>query len=95
MQQHRGSPTVLATPEEAFAATLQRVRRRRGFSQEQLAFEAGFHPTYISQMERGKRNPSLRTILTLARVLKLPAYDLVRRVEKCLSKEWKRDGLAS
>jgi hypothetical protein len=34
-------------------------------SQETLAFESGYHPTYIGQLERGKKSPSLRAILSL------------------------------
>jgi transcriptional regulator with XRE-family HTH domain len=42
-------------------------------SQELLGFESGYHRTYISLLERGKMNPSLRPILSIAAALKMPA----------------------
>ncbi len=50
-------------------------------SQETLAAEAMCHPTYISLVERGKRNPSLDTILKLAGALDCPAWTLVQETE--------------
>lgn len=79
------------SPEQAFAKALREVRTERGLSQEALGFDSGYHRTYISMLERGKMNPSLRTILSLATVLKVPAADLVARTEKQLGRPWKRD----
>lgn len=50
-------------------------------SQETLAAEASCHPTYISLVERGLRNPSLDTMLKLADALDCPAWKLVRETE--------------
>lgn len=50
-------------------------------SQETLAAEAVCHPTYISLVERGRRNPSLATMLRLAKALDCPAWKLVRDTE--------------
>ena len=41
----------------------------KNWSQEQLAFEAGLHRTYISDLERGARNPSIMIIEKLAKAL--------------------------
>lgn len=49
------------------------IRSRRehlGLSQEKLAEQCGFDRTYISMLERGKRNPSLLNLLKLAKGLK-------------------------
>ncbi|SHH01597.1 helix-turn-helix domain-containing protein [Cognatishimia maritima] len=44
-------------------------REAKGFSQEQLAFEADLHRTYISGVERGVRNPTVLIIAKLADAL--------------------------
>lgn len=83
--------SAATTPEKVFGRVLQAIRKERGFSQERLAFESGYHPTYISQIERGVKNPSLRTVLSLASVLSVPASAIVRRVEARLGKGWRPD----
>lgn len=45
-------------------------REQLGLSQEKLAEQCGFDRTYISMLERGKRNPSLLNLLKLAKGLK-------------------------
>jgi transcriptional regulator with XRE-family HTH domain len=42
-------------------------------------------------LERGKMNPSLRTILSIAAALKMPAAQLVRDVEQLLGSPWRRE----
>ncbi len=53
-------------------------RSRLGLSQEQLADRCGFDRTYISMLERGKRNPSLLNLLRLAEGLETPVSKLAR-----------------
>ncbi|CAO3456453.1 MULTISPECIES: helix-turn-helix domain-containing protein [Azospirillum] len=48
---------------------VQRIRRTRGWSQEELAFESGLHRTYISGIERGARNPTVTVLKELADAL--------------------------
>lgn len=55
-------------------------------SQEALAAEAECHPTYISLLENGRRNPSLNTMLRLGRALSCPAWKLVRETESRLAR---------
>ena len=89
-RQGRGRPSTI-TPEEAFARALREIRKQRGISQEELGFESGYHRTYISMLERGKMNPSLRTLLSLASALKLSAAEIVARVERLLGSPWQRE----
>ena len=51
------------------AANVQRLRLLKGLTQEQLAFEAGVDRTYVSQIERHLKNPSLLILHKLARTL--------------------------
>ena len=54
------------------------ARRRAGLSQEQLAFEAGMKRSYVSDLERGTRNPSVKAIGRLALALGVDPPDLLR-----------------
>jgi transcriptional regulator with XRE-family HTH domain len=73
------------TPEALFGLELKRVRERLGTTQEELADRAGLHVTYVSQLERGLKSPSLRTLLRLAESLDRPASRFIAMVEKELS----------
>ncbi|MFC2970023.1 helix-turn-helix domain-containing protein [Acidimangrovimonas pyrenivorans] len=48
---------------------VKRFREAKGLSQEQLAFEADLHRTYVSGVERGVRNPTVVIIARLATAL--------------------------
>jgi len=65
-------------PEEAFGIVLKQLRSDSGFSQEQLAHSCDLDRTFISMLERGQRQPSLASILTIAGSLKIPAYKLIQ-----------------
>ena len=62
--------------QEAFGQQVRRLRRRLGATQEEVAHRAGLHVTYLSGIERGVRNPSLKNIRALARALEVSAADL-------------------
>jgi len=65
------------TPAEAFGHILKKTRKESGLSQEQLAFQSGLDRTFISLLERGKRQPSLTSILEVSEHLNTPADKLV------------------
>lgn len=54
---------------ERLATNVRRLRKEKGWSQEQLAFEADVHRTYVSQLERAQRNPTATMIEKLAKPL--------------------------
>lgn len=61
-----------------------RVRARRvakDWTQERLAEETGMHFTYVSSLERGERNVSLRNILRLAGALDADAGEFVSGIQ--------------
>jgi transcriptional regulator with XRE-family HTH domain len=62
-----------------FGRRLRELRRERGLSQEELAFRAGLHRTYVSSVERGERNVALINIERLARALEIDMCDLFPR----------------
>ena len=61
---------------------LQRLRRGKGWSQEDLAFESGLHRTYVSGIERGVRNPTLLILDKLAKTFGVAPAELVVRPRK-------------
>ena len=48
--------------DKKYGLTLKTLRIEKGLSQEELAARVGLHRTYISQLERGIKSPSLRTM---------------------------------
>lgn len=75
----RGTKT---SPEALFGKEIARLRKRMGLSQEELGFRAEVHRTYISQLERGLKSPTLSMMLRLSRSLKVSASRLVATVER-------------
>jgi transcriptional regulator with XRE-family HTH domain len=71
--------------QNAFGRALRRRRERLEVSQEKLAFTSEIHRTYISELERGLKNPSLTTIDRLAVALKTKASVLIAEAEAELS----------
>lgn len=45
---------------------MRRLRQSKGWSQEEFAHEAGLHRTYVSDLERGARNPTIAVVDKLA-----------------------------
>lgn len=56
---------------------LRRLRREKGWSQEDMAFESGLHRTYVSGIERGVRNPTLLILEKIAKTLDVAPAALV------------------
>lgn len=67
-------------PEVILGQEIARLRRRIGISQEELGFRAEVHRTYISQLERGLKSPTLGILPKLSRALKIPASTIVDHV---------------
>lgn len=51
---------------DCLGANIRRLRSEKGWSQEQLADNCGIHRTYVSGLERGRRNPTLSILQTVA-----------------------------
>jgi transcriptional regulator with XRE-family HTH domain len=59
------------------ARNLVRLREERGWSQEELADQAGLHRTYVSGIERKVRNPTIAILERLAKALGVKASTLI------------------
>ena len=56
---------------QVFSVVLKKLRVKKGLSQEEFGFQTGLHRTYVSQLERGLKSPSLNTLNKIAKVLDL------------------------
>ncbi|MGI0059452.1 MAG: helix-turn-helix domain-containing protein [Nitrosotalea sp.] len=59
-----------------FGERLATLRNSKKITQEDFAFEVGVDRTYISYLERGKRNPSLYMLFRIAKALRSTVSEL-------------------
>lgn len=64
----------------AIAKTLKKYRVGAGISQEQLAFKANLHRTYISQLERGLKSITVKTLFKITESLEVEIDEFMKRV---------------
>jgi transcriptional regulator with XRE-family HTH domain len=60
---------------------MRELRDKHGFSQEAFADHCGLHRTAVSLIERGKRVPSLTTLLTISSGFGISVSELLRGVD--------------
>lgn len=58
---------------------IQRLRREKGLSQEDVAHAADVHQTYLSGVEGGKRNPSIDVLSRIAKALDVDISELFQK----------------
>ena len=56
---------------------IRAIRQKKKMSQEELSFESELHRTYISDIERGNRNVSIKNIEKIAKALKVSLKELM------------------
>lgn len=56
---------------------IRRIRTAHGLSQEEVAFRAGMKRSYLSELEQGRRNPTVRALARLAVALHVDPRDLL------------------
>lgn len=59
------------------AANVRKAREAKGWSQEDFADRAGIHRTYVSDIERGRRNPTITVVEKLACPFEMTASELL------------------
>jgi len=62
---------------QRLAGNLRKLRTAKGLSQEAFADLAGIHRTYVSDLERGARNPTITVVEKLAQGLGVTASELL------------------
>ena len=70
------------TVEEKFGKIILKYRNKKNISQEMLGAISGLDRTYIGLLERGTRNPTLKTILKLAEALEVRASLMIKELEE-------------
>jgi transcriptional regulator with XRE-family HTH domain len=64
------------TIQQQFGKQVRTLRFAKSYSQEELAFRAKIHRTYLGGIERGERNPSLKNIAAIAEALGVSLAEL-------------------
>jgi transcriptional regulator with XRE-family HTH domain len=62
---------------QAFGRNVRAVRKEKDWTQEHLAFEAGVKRAYLSEIESGKRNPTLDVVEKIAKALGVSPANLI------------------
>ncbi|WP_321208161.1 helix-turn-helix transcriptional regulator [Brevundimonas aurantiaca] len=57
---------------------MRRIRREKGLSIEALAIDVGLSYSYMGQLQRGDRNPTLKVVERIAKALGVKAVELFR-----------------
>jgi transcriptional regulator with XRE-family HTH domain len=61
---------------------IREYQSKKGFSQESFADHCGLHRTYMGGIERGERNLTIQTVLTVSRGLGLTMSELLSGIER-------------
>ncbi len=67
--------------DEALGAELTDLRIKKGWSQQKFADVVGFDETYIRQLERGTKSPTLRSLAHIAEALSVQPSTMIRSAE--------------
>jgi len=66
----------------ALGRAVRDIRTKKGLTQAELGERSGQQPTYISDIERGVRNPSYESLVELASALGVKLGDIIRAAER-------------
>jgi transcriptional regulator with XRE-family HTH domain len=69
-------PVSQSTALHRLANQIKELRRTKGWSQEELAERASIQRSYLADLERGSRNPSVRTLVKIANAFRVSLKDL-------------------
>jgi XRE family transcriptional regulator, regulator of sulfur utilization len=66
----------------ALGKAIRRIREREGLTQEELAFRAGVHPTWVSRLESGRWDPRWSSVRKAVEGLGITLVELVAMAER-------------
>lgn len=67
---------------QAIAKVISQLRMTQGLSQEELADAAAIHRTYVSQIERGLKSPTLAVLFSISNAFGINMSDMVQEIER-------------
>lgn len=76
----------MANVDLTVAAVFKKFRATQGVSQEELAFKAKIHRTYVSQLERGLKSVTLKTLLEITNALGIELMQFMQAVDDEMKK---------
>ena len=59
-------------------SNIRRIRLKKGLTQVELAYESGIEENTLNRIEKGKTNPTMKTMLNIAKALGVKLTELVR-----------------
>lgn len=71
----------------AFAKALKTIRKEKELTQEQVAYAAKVHRTYIAFLEGARKQPSIDAVFKIAKGLDISPGELIERVDSYYSKK--------
>ena len=71
--------------EKALAVVIFKHRKEKKLSQEKLAELSNIHRTYISQIERSLKSPTIGTVFSICKALEINTSSLIKEIEDVLS----------
>ena len=80
---------------ELIGARIKSLRQGKGLTQEALAEKSGISSKYLSSIERGKENPTLDTLIQLAKALKVELFEIFLYAHEVPSSEELRECIQS
>lgn len=66
---------------KSFSKVLKEIREEKKITQIQIALEAEMDRAFVSELENGKKQPSLHTVFRIAEVLGVKAWEIVKRMD--------------
>jgi len=66
----------MATINEKLGKRIYTLRKKVGLTQDELAYQAKLDYSYMNEIEKGKRNPSVKRVYLIARALKVTLSEL-------------------
>jgi len=75
-------PRKTDTREAALGAVITELRVKKGWGYEEVAHKVGCNPSYMSDIERGKQNPTMKIVQAIADVHDIRLSKLIALAEK-------------